>query len=277
MPDAEIPLNGGNMEPVVRVGDTVRRATGEWTPAVHDLLRAYEAAGIAETSRPLGIDERGREVLTYLTGSVLTEQPAEIQWDPEIMCEAARLLRRLHEASLPLVDEERHWRVAAHPPLEVICHGDFAPYNLLVTGGGITGVIDVDFAAPGSRLSDLSYLAYRMVPYAEDAMGFDAVRHGEREERLAALIAAYGIPYSSDLVRAKIVPRLIWLADFTDARAAETGRAELHAHAAMYRRDAVQVERIAISSRDVELLERSSTEPDDLDGLAGGRPRRRSM
>lgn len=28
MPDAEMPLSGGNMDPVVRVGDTVRRVAG---------------------------------------------------------------------------------------------------------------------------------------------------------------------------------------------------------------------------------------------------------
>jgi len=29
----------GNIIAVVRVGDTVRRATGPWTPAIHALLR----------------------------------------------------------------------------------------------------------------------------------------------------------------------------------------------------------------------------------------------
>ena len=34
----EIPLDGGNAGGAVRVGDTVRRAAGPWTPAVHALL-----------------------------------------------------------------------------------------------------------------------------------------------------------------------------------------------------------------------------------------------
>jgi hypothetical protein len=35
----ETPLDGGNMSSgVVRVGDTVRRPAGVWTPAVHALL-----------------------------------------------------------------------------------------------------------------------------------------------------------------------------------------------------------------------------------------------
>ncbi|QTV79770.1 phosphotransferase [Microbacterium sp. NIBRBAC000506063] len=107
--------------------------------------------------------------------------------------------------------------------------------------GRLSGVIDVDFAGPGPRLWDLSYLAYRMAPYAEDAAGFDPARHGEREERLATLVAAYGIRYSPSSVREAIVERLDWLAEFTEARAAETGRADLSAHAETYRRDAARV------------------------------------
>lgn len=37
----EEPLRGGNSAIVTRVGDTVRRPTGPWTPAVHLLLREY--------------------------------------------------------------------------------------------------------------------------------------------------------------------------------------------------------------------------------------------
>jgi hypothetical protein len=42
----EQPFEGGNITAVVRVGDTVRRATGPWTPAVHALLRDGHADGI---------------------------------------------------------------------------------------------------------------------------------------------------------------------------------------------------------------------------------------
>ena len=242
MPDAETPLSGGNMDPVVRVGDTVRRITGEWTPAVHELLRTYEAAGIVEAPRVHGIDERGREIVDFLAGSPLVEQPADVQWSLRMLHDAARLLRRLHDASAPLLGAGRRWRSPSREPAEVICHGDFAPYNLLVSEGRLSGVIDVDFAGPGPRLWDLSYLAYRMAPYAQDAVGFEATRHGRREERLATLIDAYGIRYPPSSVRAGIIARLAWLAEFTDARAAETGRADLSEHAAMYRRDAERLE-----------------------------------
>lgn len=58
---------GGNLNQAVRVGDTVRRRAGPWTPAVHSLLRYLEQAGF-EAPRVLGIDEQGREILGYIAG-----------------------------------------------------------------------------------------------------------------------------------------------------------------------------------------------------------------
>ena len=68
---AEEPLPGGNASTgVMRVGDTVRRPAGPHTPAVHELLLYLRAAGFEGAPRPLGIDERGREVLTFIRGTV---------------------------------------------------------------------------------------------------------------------------------------------------------------------------------------------------------------
>jgi hypothetical protein len=65
---AEERLDGGNIGGAVRAGDTVRRAAGPWTPAVHALLAHLAAKAFAGAPRPLGFDERGREVLTFLEG-----------------------------------------------------------------------------------------------------------------------------------------------------------------------------------------------------------------
>lgn len=35
-------LSGGNVTTVVRIGDTVRRATGPWSPAIHAFPRLAE-------------------------------------------------------------------------------------------------------------------------------------------------------------------------------------------------------------------------------------------
>jgi len=61
------PLSGGGLTAAKRVGSTVHRVTGPWTPAVHALLRHLERVGF-EAPRVIGIDEEGREVLTYVAG-----------------------------------------------------------------------------------------------------------------------------------------------------------------------------------------------------------------
>ena len=54
-------LDGGNAGGAVRVGETVRRPAGPWTPAVHALLRHLAGNGFPGSPRPLGIDSQGRE------------------------------------------------------------------------------------------------------------------------------------------------------------------------------------------------------------------------
>lgn len=58
--EEEVPLKGGAIAEVVRVGDTVRRSTGPSTPEVHALLRHLEAVECDPAPRVLGTDERGR-------------------------------------------------------------------------------------------------------------------------------------------------------------------------------------------------------------------------
>ena len=85
------------------------------------------------------------------------------------------------------------WQWRAHEPAEVICHNDFAPYNLMFEGSELTGVIDFDVASPGPRVWDMGYTAYRFVPLT--APGNPDVRFtgaAEQARRLERFCAAYG-------------------------------------------------------------------------------------
>src|SRR5215468_7111624 len=75
--DRDIELSGGGRTAVHRRGDIVVRDTGPWTPAVHALLRHLEAVGFAAAPRLVGdgIDEDGRELLTFIEGDFTQPGP----------------------------------------------------------------------------------------------------------------------------------------------------------------------------------------------------------
>src|SRR6266700_3348038 len=65
---SEYPLRGGSVSTVVRVGDTVRRQPGG--RFVHELLGFFERSGWGGAPRFLGLDEQGREILSFVEGYV---------------------------------------------------------------------------------------------------------------------------------------------------------------------------------------------------------------
>lgn len=232
----DVPLDGGNMNAPVRRGSAVHRVAGPWTPTVHRLLEHLAARGVDWLPRPLGFDERGREVLTFLPGRVPAyPMGAEVR-APALLGQAARLLRAFHDATADFDRDGAVWQQPAREPAEVVCHNDFVPYNFVLEGGRITGVIDVDMASPGPRARDLAHLAYRLVPLA--APGNPDLPDSpldERRCRLAALVAAYDGPGVREVI-AWLAPLLDDAARFADARG---GR--FHEHARRYRDDAVWI------------------------------------
>lgn len=255
MSDDEEVLAGGNSTVVTRVGDTVRRGAGSWTAAVHTLLGLLGSAGIAGVPQALGTDDRGREVLTFLPGDAAHYPLPEWVWHQAILVEAGHFLRRMHDASVGLAKADLEWQLPTHHPAEVVCHNDVAPYNMIFRDGHLVGLIDFDTASPGPRVWDFAYLAYRLVPLGENG-GRTAPPESERSRRLDSLIDAYGIPFDHLEVLETLATRLDELADFTDGRAAATGRKDFLDHSAMYRRDRDHVSALAAG-----LLSRHSERP----------------
>jgi hypothetical protein len=167
----EIPLHGGNTSIVVRSGDTVRRNAGPWTPAVHALLRHLEYVGFTGAPRALGIDERGREVLSYLEGEC-GEYPLAPHWvTDEALVTVATMLRMFHDAQYGFRPPPGAvWRSFGPPPpdTEVICHHDAAPHNVIWRPDGTLSLIDFDLASPGARIYDVAYAAWTWVPLFSD-------------------------------------------------------------------------------------------------------------
>lgn len=186
----------GSVTTVRRIGDTIRRPTGGWTPAVHALLTHLEAVGFTRAPRPLGVDGT-EEVLSLLHG-----EPAFAPWPPALRSTGGiralgRWLREYHDAVRdfrPPADArwqgaEEEWR-----PGLVIRHGDLGPWNAVWDGDHLVGFIDWDFAAPGHALDDLAQLAWYAVPLRSAEQQRRAGVGGEQalRERLDALCSAYG-------------------------------------------------------------------------------------
>lgn len=240
-------LTGGNTTAVVRIGDTVHRATGPWTPTIQRLLAHVHARGMTEVPEPLGLDDQGREVVSYLPGDVPGWPAPEWLWSERVLADAGRLLRRFHDATAGFAPPDAEWRLPAAEPAEVICHNDAAPYNMVFRDGRLVGLIDLDTASPGPRILDLAYLAYRLAPLSGDAFAGAAydVGHLDPMARLDVLTAAYGLPYSRADALSAMVGKLRDLAAWSEARADDDGPAELREHATMYRADADRIAALA--------------------------------
>lgn len=205
---AGVTLRGGWESAPVRVGDTVRRRSGRWTPAVHALLSHLETVGFDEAPRVLGVDRQGREVLSYIEGEAGAYPLPERLWSDTVLDQAAQLLRRYHDATVDFVPPpDAWWLHGVRAPVEVVTHGDFAPYNCIYQGDRIVGIIDFDWAGPGPRLWDLAEAAYRFVPLTDpsnpDTMSTDQPR------RLQRFVDQYGRDLCTGLLDA-VLERERW-------------------------------------------------------------------
>ncbi len=197
--DSAVPeeaLAGGLISAVAKVGYTVRRPTGPWTPAVHALLRHLEEAGFDGAPRVLGTDERGREILTYVPGEVPGRAGPEEVTEP-VLEGVGGLLRRYHQAvSCFELPPGIAWH---HEPLPgrktVVCHNDLSPRNTVFREGRPMAFLDWDLAAPAPPAWDLAQAAWQFVPLSDDE---GCAGHGwpsppDRALRLRVLCDGYGL------------------------------------------------------------------------------------
>ncbi|MGH8968230.1 MAG: phosphotransferase, partial [Actinomycetes bacterium] len=190
------PLAGGNVGGAVRIGWTVRRTTGPWSPAVHAVLAHLE--GFPCVPRLLSIDERGREVLTYLPGHV-------VDIDTGLLSEAQIVsvtgwVRALHEEMRGFA-HPGPWRMhdGTMTAGEIICHNDVAPYNVCFEGDEIVGVFDWDMAGPNTPLIDLGFLAWNAVPLRRELDPLSSA------SRLQLIARTYGGVTAAEILHATVV------------------------------------------------------------------------
>lgn len=169
-------LPGGNVAGAYRLGETVRRATGPWTPAVHALLDHLASKQTPAVPRVHGIDERGREILDFLPGRIV-DVDAERLSDAQLI-ELTRFARRLHQDTAGF-NHPGPWRFPGPPHATGIGHNDLAPYNVCFDGDRLVGVFDWDLAGPTTPALELGLIAWTAVPlFTPDPLEQQAYRLG---------------------------------------------------------------------------------------------------
>lgn len=182
---SEVRLVGGAVtDGVVRVGDTVRRPPRESSRLMREVLVHLERAGFDGAPRWLGIDDEGRDILTWIEGYTFTERgrmhpyigdpPVRITFDDEQVAAAMRLLRRYHDTFGD----------------DVICHGDYGPWNIVWREGIPVAVIDFDAVYAGAAADDVGYALRMFIGY-----GFAEGGPEELLRRTRAALAAYGAEF----------------------------------------------------------------------------------
>lgn len=142
----EIPLLGGRLtHGIVRVGDTVRRPQKSNAAFVHELLLFLEDHSCSFAPRFLGIDEQGREILSYIEGHTLPGSGYFLSDD--LLVQTARVIRDYHDVTAGSPLAQGH---------EIVAHNELGPHNTIFQENRVVGLIDWDDAAPGTRLRDLA-------------------------------------------------------------------------------------------------------------------------
>ncbi len=200
------PLTGdGVTQGIVRIGDTVRRPLRPFSLTVQAYLAHLRDAGFTGAPLPLGVDEQGREVLSFVPGDVPRNPlPPETAGD-DVLAALARLIRALHEASAGWVPPPGAvWggtpatAIRGRADYELVSHCDYYPGNVVFRGGRPVALIDFDLAHPTTRLYDLANALWYWAP----------LRHGDPRDRAPAFAGvdmahrgAVFAPFVVDLAR----------------------------------------------------------------------------
>ncbi|GAA1331693.1 phosphotransferase [Catellatospora bangladeshensis] len=147
----------------------------------------------------LGLDEQGREVLTFVDGYVAWQSPTDRVNSTESLVQVARLVRRFHDltAGTPLAGDQ-----------EVVCHNDLSPKNTVYRDGGRglllpVAFLDWDIAAPGARIHDVAHMCWQYLDLGPAVDDLATTSH-----RLRVMCDAYG-----PVDRSRVVETVLWWQD----------------------------------------------------------------
>jgi len=212
--EVEVPLFGGDVsDGLVRRGETVRRPRGPHSAAVEAYLLHLERVGFDRAPRFLGIDDDGREVVTFLPGEMGGRPPHAWATDEDLLVELGTWQRALHDASVDVVlPDGVAWPERVQFPEvpdvfdvpDVVGHNDVTIENALFVPAGdgpdgprtLAGVVDFDLAGPTTRLLDVATTLRYWAPVSAPDARPVVLRDLDAGRRARILTEAYGLDRS---------------------------------------------------------------------------------
>jgi Phosphotransferase enzyme family len=218
MDEGELLIGDGVTQGIVRIGDTVRRPLRPFSLTVQAYLAHLRDAGFTGAPLPFGVDEQGREVLSFIPGDVPRNPlPPELAGD-DVLVALAGLIRTLHEASAGWVPpSDAVWggtpasarrQMTQHP--ELVSHRDYYPGNVVFRDGLPVALIDFDLAKPTTRLYDIANALWWWAPLRDPRDRAPAFADADIPHRVAVFADAYGMtarhraelaPFAVDIAR----------------------------------------------------------------------------
>jgi len=206
--------------------DGVHRPTRRSNKQVYAFLGFLKEQGFNQAPEFLGYDLQGREILSFVKGKTGDFPLSAESRSLDALVSSAKLLRVYHDASYAFLQESacsnEGWMFPAQEPREVICHNDFAPYNVCFDGKKAIGIIDFDTAHPAPRIWDIAYALYRFAPFTnpENEDGFGKIEEQILRGRL--FCESYGLHEKNRSCLAEVmIERLQVLLDFLMQSACE--------------------------------------------------------
>ena len=194
------------LRPIELTSETVARPAGPHTPTVHSFLRHLHEKGLDCVPEPVSLDDE-TETLRFIEGESGGDGWKN-QHDEQGLRSAARLLRRIHDASADWVPPDN--AVFAAPTAEggdVFVHGDPGPWNFVWRDGEAVALIDWDFLHPAPRLEDVAYALLWFAPLRDDESALQwhhFPQVPDRRARIEAFLDAYGIAADFDVADAVV-------------------------------------------------------------------------